>query len=108
MFTKLSKLALLALSAIAILTLLEAPLWRLMADLILANDLPGPAPLAVLALGWTLLLKRRQPRSCISYFISLESWRCTTAPCFERQVRAAYLNPPQTRSGAAKTPPLQM
>jgi hypothetical protein len=29
---------------------------------ILADDLPGPAPIVVLAIGWLLMLRRRQVR----------------------------------------------
>jgi hypothetical protein len=59
-----SKLTSLILSipvALAIIALMDAPAVASNGGLgILANDLPGPAPVIVLAVGWLMLLKRRR------------------------------------------------
>jgi hypothetical protein len=59
MFSKLSTLFVLA--ALATITFLATPALASNGSFgILANDLPGPAPITVLVLGWMMILKRRR------------------------------------------------
>jgi hypothetical protein len=61
MFAKLSTLALLLLSAVTVMAFLDTPALASNGSFgILANDLPGPAPITVLVLGWMMMLKRRR------------------------------------------------
>jgi hypothetical protein len=60
--TMLSRLStLFVLAALTTITFLATPASASNgASGILANDLPGPAPITVLVLGWMMILKRRR------------------------------------------------
>ena len=52
---------LLLLAALSVIALFDTPaLAAGNSFAILANDLPGPAPITVLVLGWMMMLKRRR------------------------------------------------